>query len=224
MEKGLFSFLLVLALIPFYLCVLEFNAQRLQWTSQSESVLLQIEEANYIRTELEQNIDKIVEEALREALAAKKTVSDVKEFAEIILPEAEALALLDLTKASTEEITALSIAIKLENFFTEIKEKRKQRKLDFFVLELSPQQYSRLLELDDKTKNRMPANVAEIFTLIRGKIIFDEEKNEASCSFSQSNQFSQNKIIYSLIRFPDVNAVFMIPAGYKIKVKGEKHV
>ena len=63
-RRGLFTFTLVLALVPLYLTLADFENEKITQETFTESVLMELERSNYQRTELEINTDDIVAETL----------------------------------------------------------------------------------------------------------------------------------------------------------------
>ncbi len=58
--KGFFSFLLVLFLLPFLISLQDMNLT-FNKLNESKNIIIEIEKANYLRTELEQNLDSFFE-------------------------------------------------------------------------------------------------------------------------------------------------------------------
>ncbi len=70
-QKGLFCFILVLLFIEVNVILLGFNNFQQKELGEANSLLLQQEKASFVRAEIEQNIDILIDEKMRKELGQK---------------------------------------------------------------------------------------------------------------------------------------------------------
>ena len=113
-RRGILAFTLLLAFVPAYMVLADFEMEKTAKIEFTKTVLLELERGNYIRTEMEINTDQIIEEKLRQALALKKageTVAAAADIMGVIIPEKELAGMI------FNELAARAIFMQLADYY-----------------------------------------------------------------------------------------------------------
>jgi hypothetical protein len=209
--QGLFTFSLLLILLPALLLSQEFSLKREAEFNQLHSALLALEKSSYLQSETELNFDAVAQSSVQTALSLDSSSGL------LALVNPELVAAKELSEGSSQDALLHSVTASLIYSFlwrTEVHYSQTPS-ISFYLLSLDPGHYASALEKLYRPSSKAiplqdPAFLLELPTLF----LIESEKGE----FIWTGGRKGNRTLLGLIQTNDFNQAFLIPVNYRFRV------
>jgi hypothetical protein len=209
MRKGLFTFAVLLLLLPALFIALDFNRLRAEESLRRQGTLLSLEKSAYWRSEIELNFDFTLHSALKTALETENAVS----LLDSILPELKAGEGLE-ENAPKDLLLRCFLASQFYLFLSSTEEQNPA--IEFFLVTLDPLNYQTALDKLSQPAAR-PVALTDPAFLFELPGLFLVEKDKAE--FLWTGGRKKNRTLLGLIQTKDFNQAFLVPINYRSRVE-----